>query len=780
MANTLVIVESPAKAKTITRYLGPGYTVRASMGHVRDLPARLLGVEVDNGTFQPQYETVKARFKTVSEIRSLARDASSVLLATDPDREGEAIAWHIVAAAGLGRAGQRVSRVEFHEITERAIKAAIANPRAIDMNLVNAQQARRVLDRLVGYKLSPLLWRKISKGTSAGRVQSVALRVVVERERAIEAFVPREFWTVEADLARSPFSGQKADIFRAVLWNAQDKKKQEFENGEQAQTVVEDLNGASWSVADILKKEVQRRSSPPFTTSTLQQEAARKLHLKTLDTMRIAQQLYEGVSLGPDGTQGLITYMRTDSTNVAYEAQMAARDVIKELYGPAYLPEKPPFYAKKAKGAQEAHEAIRPTKPARDPETIKAWLTPQQYLLYRLIWRRFIASQMSPARIEQTTVDVKAEARGQRSEVRGQGSEVRGQKEGNGGQGSGVENPKSYLFRASGERVVFPGFMRVYREGQGDTDADEAESGSLPLLEVGNLLDLIELLAEQHFTEPPPRYGEASLVKALEELGVGRPSTYATILSTIRDRGYVVELKQGTERKFHPTELGRAVNDLLVAQFPDLLDVQFTARLEGELDEVADGKRQWTPLVAGVYGPMMEKLHRAEKEVAKIVVPTETLPVSSPETKTGRSYGGRSTGGTSKTRTYTRRSASTAAGEGEKVAPRRTSRAVAADTTTGPKPARRTSRATSSDSKPARRTTTTKAAELSPAEAADSWSASFGGRKTAARPTATAAPSNTETVVCPHCQKPMARRKGPYSEFWGCTGYPNCKGTRKI
>ena len=798
MGNTLVIVESPAKAKTITRYLGPGYTVRASMGHVRDLPARLLGVEVDNGTFEPQYETVKGRIKTVSEIRTLAKGATTVLLATDPDREGEAIAWHIVAAAGLGRAGQRVSRVEFHEITERAIKAALASPRQIDMNLVNAQQARRVLDRLVGYKLSPLLWRKISKGTSAGRVQSVALRVVVERERAIETFVPREFWTVEADLARSPFSGQKADVFHAVLWNAQDKKKQEFENGQQAQAVVDALPGARWTVANLVKKEVPRRASPPFTTSTLQQEAARKLHYKTQDTMRIAQQLYEGVSLGPDGTQGLITYMRTDSTNVAYEAQMSARDVIKELFGPAFLPDKPPFYTKKAKGAQEAHEAIRPTKPAREPDALKNWLTPQQYQLYRLIWRRFIASQMAPALIEQTTVDVKAEVRGQGSEVRGdQGSGV-GDRESN--LQSTIYNlqspppqsptPQSYLFRASGERVVFPGFLRVYREGQGDSDAEEQDAGSLPMLAIGDLLDLIKLLAEQHFTEPPPRYGEASLVKALEELGVGRPSTYATILSTIRDRGYVVELKDGKERKFHPTELGRAVNDLLVAQFPDLLDVQFTARLEGELDEVADGKRQWTPLVASVYGPMMEKLQRANKEVAKIEVPPETLKAEPVSGSSGRSYGrrGSSSAGSSSSRSYPRRSTTTASGESEGTT-RRSTRTAASGAATVAKPVRR-SRTTSASSstaadKSVRRTTPRKTASTAAqVDSSESWSDRFAtGESSRARPATVAArPTGeitTQTVSCPMCQKAMVRRKGPYGEFWGCTGYPTCRGTRK-
>ncbi|MDB5078574.1 MAG: topoisomerase 1 [Chloroflexi bacterium] len=744
MSKTLVIVESPAKAKTITRFLGSSYTVRASMGHVRDLPAKELGVEVATGTFKPTYVAVAGRSKTISEIRALAKDATHVLLATDPDREGEAIAWHIVAAAGLGRGQQQISRVEFHEITERAITAAINHPRQLDMNLVNAQQARRVLDRLVGYKLSPLLWKKVQRGTSAGRVQSVALRIIIEREREIEAFVPREYWTIEADLARSPFSRQKADIFHAALWNPKEKRRQEFENGDQAGEVLAKLDGAGWTVGNVTKKEGLRRPSAPFITSTLQQEAARKLRLKTQDTMKIAQQLYEGVSLGPEGTTGLITYMRTDSTQVAGESQQAAREVIKDRYGPDYLPDRPPFYAKKAKGAQEAHEAIRPTKPGRQPEAVKAYLTPIQFRLYQLIWRRFIASQMAPARIEQTTVDIEARPRPNHT------------------------SPEVYPFRASGERVIFPGFLAVYREGQGDSEEDEDapaanREGSLPRLETGNPLDLLKLLPEQHFTEPPPRFGEASLIKVLEELGVGRPSTYATIMSTIRDRGYVVETKDGKERKFHPTELGRAVNDLLVARFPDLLDVQFTARLEGELDDVAEGKLAWTPLVASVYGPMMAQLAIAEREVGKIEVPAETLPI--PEKPAGRSYG---------------RSGSTGSGRGSYKRPSRAKAGTDSTgtakpwepSTTGTARPRRTTRATAAtgEAAPVKRPTRRKAVTVAAAAAGESSGGS------AVKP-APAAVATGET--CPLCQQPMVRRKGPYGEFLGCTGYPKCKGTRK-
>jgi DNA topoisomerase-1 len=788
MGKILVIVESPAKAKTITRFLGPNYTVRASMGHVRDLPKQGLGVEVDNGSFQPTYVAVMGRGKTISEIKSLAKEAPQVFLATDPDREGEAIAWHIMTAAGLGRGQQQVSRVEFHEITQRAITNAINNPRQLDMNLVNAQQARRVLDRLVGYKLSPLLWNKVQKGTSAGRVQSVALRIVIEREREIEAFVPREFWTIEADLAKSPFSRLKADIFHAALWNPKDNRRHEFENGDQAGEVLAKLDGAKWSVGKVTKKEGQRRPSAPFITSTLQQEAARKLRMKTQDTMRIAQQLYEGVDLGKEGHQGLITYMRTDSTQVAYEAQMAARDVIKERFGPAYLPDKPPFYAKKAKGAQEAHEAIRPTRPGRTPEEVKGFLTPPQFRLYQLIWRRFIASQMAPARIELTTVDIEARSLAK------------------------LTPPGVYPFRASGERVLFPGFLAVYREGYGDNEEEDgppdaspggpADEGSLPKLEAGDPLDLLKLLPEQHFTEPPPRFGEASLIKALEELGVGRPSTYATIMSTIRDRGYVVELKAGKERKFHPTQLGRAVNDLLVARFPELLDVQFTARLEGELDEVADGKMAWTPLVASVYKPMMEQLAKAQREVGKIEVPTEELPQE--EKPAGRNFGAkrggysRSASGGSYSRGGTSSGSYSRSGSGSSGYSRsgsggsykRTSRSKTTtfngdgEAATKPWEPNTAEGSTATATKPRRATRTPKAE----GEAAHVKRAAR--RKTAAgetaaetgvdKPKASGATTAAATETCPLCQKPMVRRKGPYSEFMGCTGYPKCKGTRKL
>jgi DNA topoisomerase I len=716
MANILVIVESPAKAKTIGKYLGKGYTVRASMGHVRDLPAKELGIEVDNGTFKPHYITLPGKTKTLSELKKLAQEADRILLATDPDREGEAIAWHILSSAGFPKAN--VQRVEFHEITAHAVNQAIANPRSLDMNLVNAQQARRLLDRIVGYKISPLLWSKIKgkTGLSAGRVQSVAVRIIVEREREIEEFVPREYWTVTAELAKQPFSKQKQDIFKAVLAHREGKdigKRWELDNGEQAQTVVSHLEkGSTWQIAKITTKEGMRRPSPPFITSTLQQEASRKLGFPSKKTMQIAQQLYEGIDLGKEGATGLITYMRTDSTNVAIDAQRAARQVIEELFGASYVPAKPPVYTKKVAGAQEAHEAIRPTKPERQPDQVKDFLNYEQFRLYRLIWQRFIASQMSPARIEQTIVEVDATP-----------------------QDKAI---KPYLFKAGGERILFPGFMAVYREGKGDSEGNEEnynDRGSLPPLEQGNLLDLLKLLPEQHFTEPPPRYGEASLVKALEEQGIGRPSTYATILDTIQARGYVSKTKQGKEFKFQPTVLGRTVNDLLVARFPDVVDLKFTAHLESELDEVAEGKRQWTPLVANFYKPLIEKLAIAEKEVIKIEVPTEETGYKS-NSKYQRKTAARS---------YPKKAAATK-GQSQSTTTSQTKTTTAV--------------------KRAKKPTVTSQSALPPNLATEAPAAQ------------TVATNNN--LTCDKCGKPLVKRTSDYGEFWGCSGFPNCRNIKKI
>lgn len=810
MAGTLVIVESPSKAKTISKYLGAGYTVYASKGHVRDLPEKGLGIDVDSGTFQPDYKIKKGQWETITRIKEAARNASNVLLATDPDREGEAIAWHILIAAGLSRSNVR--RVEFHEITANAIKKAIANPRSIDMNLVNAQQARRVLDRLVGYKISPLLWNKIQKGLSAGRVQSVALRIIAEREQEIEEFVPREFWTVEANLAKHPFGGSKSEVFRAILWdksaksddknNSEEKdaakrakgKKMELENGDAAKAVVKALDGAKWTVANLIKEPSKRYPSAPFTTSTLQQEASRKLHFLAKRTMQVAQQLYEGVNVGPEGTVGLITYMRTDSTQVAYEAQTAAREVIEKVFGPEYLPSRPPQYTKKAANAQEAHEAIRPTVASREPDKIQAYLTNEQYLLYRLIWQRFIASQMVPAEIENTIADINAQPKA-------------------------TELPP-YLFRATGLRITFPGFMVVYKIGLGD--GDNSLDKTLPPLTNGDLLDALLVEPLQHFTQPPPRFSEATLVKTLEELGVGRPSTYATILSTIQERGYVVKAsdkikgndetdetasKGRGEQRFHPTALGRAVNNLLVARFPDIVDVKFTAKMEQELDEVASGERNWTPLVAAFYKPMMQKLAEAEREVAKISVPLdENLPTTN-SNGYKRGYGGRRGSYGSSTNTaknYSRRTnnKTTYGVSEEKSTYTATNRRVAATAETAEKPTATRSRkaVAETDETSQTATTTSRRRKSSTATPEENFVAAVTNPKKATRtrkktenaattlaepPVQTATPTNVATsnqtsVTCDKCGKTMVKRKGPYSEFWGCTGYPNCRNTRKI
>ncbi|ACZ41406.1 DNA topoisomerase I [Thermobaculum terrenum ATCC BAA-798] len=591
MANKLVIVESPTKAKTISRYLGRGYSIKASMGHVRDLPKSKLGVDTEHD-FQPQYLIPRDKSKTVKELKESVASAREVYLATDPDREGEAIAWHLIQATGMDTSKAR--RVVFHEITPDAVRNAMANPREIDMRLVDAQQARRVLDRLVGYNISPLLWKKVKRGLSAGRVQSVALRLVVDREREIQSFVPVEYWTISADLAKQPAKGRKPsrkDQFRALLVRINDEKV-EISNEEQARAIIEALEGATYKVLEVKQREIQRKPAPPFITSTMQQEASRKLNFNARRTMSVAQSLYEGVSLGDEGDVGLITYMRTDSTNVATVAQEEARQVIAQLFGDKYLPEKPPVYTKKAKNAQEAHEAIRPTSVKRHPDAIKQYLTSDQYKLYKLIWQRFIASQMANAIIDGTTVDIAAEPR-------------------SGG--------APYIFRATGSVIKFDGFLVVYQEGKDDDQEEELGSKALPPMTEGEVLNLIQLLPEQHFTQPPPRYTEASLVKALEEQGIGRPSTYAIILSTLQERYYVV--KDG--KALVPTELGMLVNDLLVEHFPDIVDVNFTSQMEEELDDIASGERAWVPVIKEFYGPFERKVRIAEEEMQKVDIQDE-------------------------------------------------------------------------------------------------------------------------------------------------------------
>jgi DNA topoisomerase-1 len=618
MADKLVIVESPAKAKTIQKYLGRGFRVEASMGHVRDLPKSELGVDLE-ANFAPVYEVSPGKEKVVSALKKSVRQAEAVYLATDPDREGEAIAWHVLQAAGIPR-GVPIHRVVFTEITRNAVQNAIRSPRQIDRNLVDAQQARRVLDRLVGYKLSPLLWDKVKRGLSAGRVQSVAVRLVVEREREIEAFVTQEYWTIEADLLkRTARPDPKRDGFRATLIERGGKKLDKFAIGtaEAAQAIVDDLDGATYVVRKIVRKDKRRTPAPPFTTSTLQQEAGRKLGFSAKRTMAVAQQLYEGVDIGgEEGTVGLITYMRTDSLHVAREAQEEARGVIEARYGQEYLPEKPPFYKTKAKGAQEAHEAIRPTSSQRAPETVRQALSGEQFRLYDLIWKRFVASQMAAAVFDSTTVDVGAlsvERAALSVERLGvERAAVGVERLGVERAAVGVADP--YTFRATGSVLKFPGFLAVYNVSLDEGEEDEDSERRLPPLAEGEGLNLAQLLPVQHFTEPPPRYTEASLVKELERLGIGRPSTYAPTISTIVEREYVAL----TEKKLIPSTLGRVVTDLLVEHFPRIVDYSFTSAMEQQLDDIAEGEKQWVPVLRAFYEPFEETLAQAQRAMRNV------------------------------------------------------------------------------------------------------------------------------------------------------------------
>ena len=581
----LVIVESPAKAKTIQKYLGSEYRVTASMGHVRDLPKSKIGVDIDHG-FAPVYEISQGKDKIIAEIKREIKAADAIYLATDPDREGEAIAWHIAQAVNIGKR-KPMYRVTFNEITKKAVQEAMAQPRQIDANLVDAQQARRVLDRLVGYKLSPLLWEKVRRGLSAGRVQSVAVRMIVEREREIEAFVPQEYWSIEADLSDQTVKKPvKKDIFRAVLIARNAKKLDKFAipNKDAADAILNDLDAANYIVGTITRKDKRRNAAPPFTTSTLQQEASRKLNFSAKRTMQVAQKLYEGMDVGgKEGSVGLITYMRTDSTNVSADAQREAREVIEQLYGKDYLPAKAPFYKTKAKGAQEAHEAIRPTSAARLPDAIKAKLGRDELRLYELIWKRFMASQMAAAVFDSTTVDIGA------------------------GRGITKADGAPYTFRATGSVLRFNGFLAVYNVGLDEGEEDEDKEAILPPLKEGMPLNLHDLFGEQHFTTPPPRYTEATLVKELEKLGIGRPSTYAPTISTIVAREYV----EAVDKKLMPTTLGRVVTDLLVEHFSDIVDYSFTSDMEQRLDDIAEGERKWVPVMQEFYTPFEQRLHDA-------------------------------------------------------------------------------------------------------------------------------------------------------------------------
>jgi DNA topoisomerase-1 len=595
MSKPLIIVESPTKAKTISRFLGGAYIVKASMGHVRDLPKSKLSIDVKNN-FEPVYIIPPKAKDTVAELKKDAKGAPSIILATDEDREGEAISWHLVQALGLGDEAQiakgkedrRIKRIVFHEITKSAIEEAMKNPRDLDLNLVDAQQARRVLDRLVGYELSPFLWRKIRYGLSAGRVQSVAVRLVVEREREIQNFKQEEYWSIEATLSKTD-DVKRTFIARLSKIGEKSVGKMDIKTADEGKKIVEDLKGAEYQVKEVTTKETKRNPSNPFTTSTLQQEAARKFGMSAKQTMVIAQQLYEGINLGDEGHQGLITYMRTDSLNLAQSALASIREVIMSEFGKEYALDAPRSFTNKSKGAQEAHEAIRPTDVLRKPDSIEQYLDKGQQKIYGLIWKRTIACQMAPAVLEQTAADIAAKPISR-----------------------SADQPISYTFRANGQTIKFDGFIRAYTEGQDEKAEDEIE-GVLPELSADEKLKLHELNPLQHFTEPPARYSDATLIKALEAHGVGRPSTYAPTLSTIQDRGYVTKV----DKKYSPTEEGFLVNDMLVENFPEIVDINFTSHIEEELDHIAEGKAKWVDVMHEFYGPFKKHLIEKEESVQK-------------------------------------------------------------------------------------------------------------------------------------------------------------------
>ncbi len=588
-ARALVVVESPTKARTLQKLLDRKYDIVASMGHVKDLPRSRLGVDVENG-FAPRYIVIKGKAAILKELKEAAKAASTVYMATDPDREGEAISWHLSDA--LRSVNPAIKRIEFHEVTKDAVQRALAHPREIDLNLVNAQQARRILDRLVGYKLSPLLWRKVRGGLSAGRVQSVAVRLVVDREKEIEAFVPQEYWTLLAHLRKAGEALTARLVGKdGVRYGAPtDDGATVIRTREEADAIVAALAGTAFVVGEVRRKDQFRHPGPPFTTSTMQQEANRRLGYSAARTMNVAQQLYEGVDIGAEGTVGLITYMRTDSVRVADSALREAREFVAKSFGASYVPDAQRVYRSR-RSAQDAHEAIRPTSVLRTPERVKPFLRSDQFKVYKLIWERFVASQMASAVMDTLSVDIAAGA---------------------------------YLFRATGSRVKFPGFLAVYRDLPENGDEQE---GWLPDLLTGEVLALDSLDPQQHFTQPPPRYTEASLVRALEERGIGRPSTYAPTIETVKRRGYVKPIN----RRLHPTDLGKLVNDLLVEHFADVMDYDFTAALEEELDQVEEGRLEWQKVVGDFWKPFEVDLHSAEQKIVQIETPVVEIGQACPQ-----------------------------------------------------------------------------------------------------------------------------------------------------
>jgi len=593
----LVIVESPAKARTIGRYLGKGYRVEASVGHVRDLLRSQLSVDVDN-QFLPKYRVPNEKRPVVKELKKLAGQAEQIFLATDLDREGEAIAWHLMEAAEIDP--ERAKRVVFQEITKTAIEDAFSHPREIDMQLVDAQQARRILDRLVGYSLSPILWRKVRNRLSAGRVQSVALRLIVEREREIEEFEPVEYWSIAAELMPEV----SENIFTAKLIRV-DGENPVLNSEAEVKPIVADMETAAYQIQAIKRGTRKRNAPAPYTTSTMQQEASRRMRFTARRTMVLAQQLYEGISIDDEETVGLITYMRTDSTNVSSTAQAEARDYIEKRHGKNFLPDEPPVFTTKAKSAQEAHEAIRPTSVMRTPKSVKEHLTADQYRLYNMIWQRFVASQMNPAEYDTLAVDILGES-----------------------------TAHQYLLRATGSAIRFPGYLIVYEEARGEYEEEEnGDMNRIPAeLEEGQRQRLVKVLPEQHFTQPPPRYSEASLVKSMEENGIGRPSTYAPTLSTLQNRGYVY--REG--RRLFPTETGLIVNDLLMEHFPDIVDLGFSARMEQDLDRIAHENEDWVEVIREFYQPFSEQVERAKVEMPEVKAEPEYIGRECPKCDEGQ------------------------------------------------------------------------------------------------------------------------------------------------
>jgi len=717
--NSLIIVESPTKVKTLHKYLGSEYDVRASVGHVKDLPKNNLGIDPER-QFEPTYTVMESKKKVIAELKKAAAKVQQILLAPDPDREGEAIAWHI--AEEIGGKGKTIRRVLFNDLTRETILEALAHPRDLDVNRYEAQQTRRILDRLVGYQISPILWDKVKRGLSAGRVQSVAVRIICDREAQIRAFVPEEYWNLTALL-----EGSNPPPFEAKLTKI-DGKKAKIGDGTRSAEVVASLQGASFKVSSVEKKEVKRQPPPPFTTSKLQQEASRWLRFSAKKTMSTAQRLYEGIELGPEGPVGLITYMRTDSVRLANEAIHESREYIRENYGAPYLPAKPRTYSVSGE-AQDAHEAIRPSSMAYPPQNIKAFLTPDQFRLYQLIWNRFLACQMNPALLDQTTVDIAA---------------------------------ANCTFRAQGSVMKFPGFTTIYTEGKEDNNGDENGIGKLlPEIKEGEILKLLSLTPEQKFTQPPPRFSEASLVRELEENGIGRPSTYATILSTIQEREYV----QQEKGRFVPTDLGILVTELLVKNFPRVLDVAFTASMETELDRIEEGKTNRLDTLNNFYRPFTEELKKAKahmRDVKREETPTDLLcekcgkPMVIKWGKNGRFLACSNYPDCKNTKNFTQDE------KGEIRAEEKTTD-IPCPLCGKPMLARqgRFGKFLGCSGYPECKHTINLGPDGTPATAA-----------------ATTDEKGAE-VTCQLCGRPMVVKRGRYGTFLGCSGYPECKNIVK-